>query len=464
MELCSSFRLLLDQFAACFTAPSFSLWTTLMTGWVLSHRHRYVTDLIVSSDATRDGAWCNFHRFFNRYKWSLDEVCRVTAKLVISTLVPPGTLITLAVDDTLCRKRGLGLFGAGMHHDALLSSKGLKLFSWGHDWVVVCVIVSGLPWAPPIAFALPIGFRLYVNKQGLTKGKKKKKSKRRTKTASGKGQPRPAPEGHKTRPELAVELLTMIAEWFPRRMFVVVGDSLYGGKSVVQHLPENMDLISRATLKAALYEPAPQATGRRGRPRKKGERLPSIDEWADDGSRWTPLTIDQYGLHATLRWKRRDALFYGVGKERLMSIVVVEDVEGKRGRQVFFSTNVNWSLPFILQTYALRWSIEVTFENLKQHLGFSDAANWKEQAVRRTAPQAGVLMSLIVVWFHKAGHKSVEFPDRPWYPQKRWPSFGDMLTTLRRQSFEEKLTPDLQDPPSLKKHIAQLTYFLSLAG
>jgi len=116
MELCSSFRALFEPFSASFSGPCFSLWTTLVTGWVLSHRHRYVTDLIVSSDATRDGAWCNFHRFFNRDKWSLDDVCRVTAKIVVATLVPPGAIITLAVDDTLCRRRGLGLFGAGMHH------------------------------------------------------------------------------------------------------------------------------------------------------------------------------------------------------------------------------------------------------------------------------------------------------------------------------------------------------------
>lgn len=462
MELCSTFRTLFEPFASVFSGPCFSLWTTLMTGWVLSHRHRYVTDLIVSSDATRKGAWCNFHRFFNRYKWSLDDVCRVTAQLVVATLVPPGALITLAVDDTLCRKRGLGLFGAGMHHDPLLSSKGLRLVSWGHDWVVVCVVASGLSWAPPIAFALPVGFRLYVNKQGLTKGKKRNGHRKKL---SGKARPRPAPVGHKTRPELAVELLTKIAAWFPERLFVVVGDSLYGGKSVVQHLPQNMDLISRATIKAALYEPAPQPTGRRGRRRKKGARLPSIEAWADNPAYpWTTLTIDQYGLHATLRWKRRDALFYGVGKDRLMTILVVEDVEGKRGRQVFFATNANASVAWILQTYALRWSIEVTFENLKQHLGFSDAANWKEQAVRRTAPMAGVLYSLIVVWFQKHGCTEVVFPDRPWYPKKKWPSFGDMLTTLRRQSFEEKLAPEAASPHSQKRMIAQLTYFLSLAG
>ena len=247
---------------------------------------------------------------------------------------------------------------------------------------------------------------------------------------------------------------TQIAAWFPERLFVVVGDSLYGGKSVVQHLPPNMHLISRATIKAALYEPAPPPNGRPGRRRKKGARLPSIETWADDAScPWTTLTIDQYGLHTTLRFKRRDALFYGVGKDRLMSIIVVEDVEGKRGRQVFFATNPNWSVMWILQTYALRWSIEVTFENLKQHLGFSDAANWKEKAVRRTAPMAGVLYSLIVVWFHEHGHRHVEFPDRPWYPQKQWPSFADMLTPLRRQSFEEKLAPDTNTPQSQKKRL-----------
>ena len=460
MELCSSFRALFEPFSVCFSGPCFSLWTTLVTGWVLSHRHRFVTDLIVSSDATRDGAWCDFHRFFNRYKWSLDDVCRVTAKIVVATLVPPGAIITLAVDDTLCRKRGLGLFGAGMHHDALLSSRGFKLFSWGHDWVVVCIVVSGLSWAPPIAFALPVGFRLYVNKQGLTKGKKK----RRAKKGSRKRKTIPAPAGHRTRPELAVELLTLVGEWFPERMFVVTGDSLYGGRSVVQHLPDNMDLISRATIKAALYAPAVTYAGV-GRPKKKGERLPTIDAWADDSRKpWTILKIDQYGLHATLRWKRQEALFYRVGKDQLMSIILVEDIDGKRGRQVFFSTNPNWSLSFILHTYALRWSIEVTFENLKQHLGFSDAANWKEKAVRRTAPMAGVIYSLTVVWFHNIGHQHVEFPHRPWYPQKKWPSFADMLTTLRRQSFEEKLTPHKNNGVSQKYAITQLTYFLSLAG
>jgi len=471
MELCRSFRGLFESFAPVFSAPCFSLWTTLMTGWVLSHRHRYVSDLIVSSDATRRGDWSAYYRFFNRYKWSLDALCCQVARLVVAVLVPADAVMTIAVDDTLCRKRGLGLFGAGMHYDPLLSSKKKKLVSWGHDWVVLCVVVHGMWWAPAGVFALPIGFRLYVNKQGLTKGQQKDKRRSRKSSKSKKSSAMTPAEaraaGHKTRPELGVELILLFARWFPERQIVVVGDSLYGGKSVVGHLPENVDLISRPVPKAALYKPAPKPVGKpgKGAPRKKGERLPSIGEWADDPrAPWTTLTMNQYGLRTTLRWKRQEALYYGVGKDRLMSLIVVEDVTGNRGREMFFCTNTNWSLHFILATFARRWSIEVTFENLKQFMGFSDAANWKEKAVRRTAPMAGVLCSLIVVWFHQTGHRHVEFPHRPWYPKKTWPSFGDMLTTVRRLTFEEKLAGCEGDRAAEKSVYRQLTYFLSLAG
>ncbi len=44
------------------------------------------------------------------------------AKLVASLLAPDATLLW-AVDDTLCRRRGLILDGAGMHHDPLFSSR-----------------------------------------------------------------------------------------------------------------------------------------------------------------------------------------------------------------------------------------------------------------------------------------------------------------------------------------------------
>ena len=239
----------------------------------------------------------------------------------------------------------------------------------------------------------------------------------------------------------------------------------YGGASVLQKLPENLHLISHVHPKGALYEPAPQdQSGQRGRNRKKGKRLSGMAEWANNRQPWETLVFDQFGFHATVKVKTIQALYYTAGKDRLLTIVLVRDVRGKRPDQMFYSTCLDWDARQILSTYAARWAIEVTFENGKQLLGFEDPANRKEKAVRRTAPMALMLYSLIIVWFHEEGHRHLKFPDRPWYRQKQEPSFADMLTTLRRQSVEEILRDHLPKSRRLKKKVLQILHILCLAG
>jgi len=266
----------------------------------------------------------------------------------------------------------------------------------------------------------------------------------------------------------SVEMLQLIASWLPQREILVTGDSAYGGASVLQKLPDNMDLISHVHPKGALYKPVPKIKkGEKGRgaPRKKGDRLPGMDAWAKDQQQpWKRMTFDQYGFHATVEVKTIKALYYKSGKDRLLLIVLVRDVLGKRPNQMFYCTRLNWDARKILAVYAGRWSTEVTFENCKQLLGFNNPANRKEKAVRRTAPMAPVLYSLIVAWFDREGHRYVQFPNRPWYPRKVEPSFADMLTTLRRRSWENKLRDLLPKRGPLKKQVAEIIHFLSLAG
>jgi len=427
MECTESFTTLLSEFRCVFTAPSFQIFPYLMTGWVLTHRRRFVTELIWSSGCTRRGHHSRYHRFFSQAAWVLDVLCMVLAKLVVRVFAPTGP-IELAVDDTLCRKRGLTVYGTGLHHDPLISSRAKPLVSWGHDWVVLTLIVRCPFWAPTKVWSLGIAFRLYRNRQGVTKGKKRKQKKPKQPKRQ-KHDP-----NHRTRPELAVELISLVASWFPTRKLLVTGDSAYGGASVLRKLPANVELISHVHPKGALYEPAPdRQPGTLGAGRKKGERLPGMAEWADDFRRpWKQLLFNQFGLHATLLVKTMQALYYKAGKDRLLTI-------------------------------SARWSIEVTFENCKQLLGLEDPANRKEKAVRRTAPMALVLHSLIVVWFHQEGHRYLQFPDRPWYPWKEEPSFADMLTTLRRLSWQEKFRTLPIKSRLAKKALAQIIEFLSLA-
>lgn len=456
MELTQSFQDLVCGFQSVFTTPTFGTFLQLVTGWIMSpQRHRFVTELIQSAGATGQGHHSRFHRFFSHASWSLDLLFRLLALKLVQTLVPEGT-IEISLDDTLCRKRGLKLHGAGMHYDPLISSRIKSLVSWGHDWVIVCLVFKNPFWSSTKDWSLPIGCRLYRNRQGVTKGKQQKGAKSNTK------QKAKADPHHRTRPEWAVELLEMIAGWFPNREFLVTGDSAYGGKSVLSKLPANMHLISRVHPKGRLYAPPPPPVkGQNGRPRLKGELLSNREAWSQDPqSPWKRLTFDQFGLHAQLEVKVRQALYYAAGRNRLLTIVLTRDLVGERPEQMFYCTNLTLSAKQILGAYASRWSIEVTFENSKQLLGLEDPANRLPLAVERTAPMALFLYSLSVLWFHQEGHRHVQFPYRPWYRKKSEPSFADILATLRRQTWKNLLQGVPQQPHPTNIVFAQLADFL----
>jgi hypothetical protein len=262
-----------------------------------------------------------------------------------------------------------------------------------------------------------------------------------------------------------VEMIALVAAWFPDRKFLLVVDSLDGGKSVLSKLPENFDLIGPVHAQAALYAPAPKETKvRRGPRRKKGDRLKDAAAWEKDRSRWQTLHFNQYGLHGSLRVKTQTGLYYKAGKDRLLRLVLSQDTVGQRPTRIFYSTDVSQTPKEILSIFSQRWSIEVTHFDSKQHLGLEDPANRTPLAVQRTAPMAMFLYSLTIVWFATEGHADLQFPDRPWYHWKSEPSFADMLTTIRRKSWDEKLAGvSLRTTPN--HNSAQLLTFLAtLAG
>ena len=230
-------------------------------------------------------------------------------------------------------------------------------------------------------------------------------------------------------------------------------------------LPENVDLIGPVHAKAALYAPALQESKvRRGPKRKKGDRLKDIGAWAKDSTRWRTHHFDQYGLHGSLQTKTRTGVYYKAGKDRLLRFGLSRDTVGDRPTRIFYSTNVDLDARTILSLFSLRWAIEVTHFDCKQHLGLEDPANRTEQAVQRTAPMAMFLYSLTIVWYAGEGHTEVRFPQRPWYWWKSEPSFADRLTTLRRKSWEDKLSEVSFDSTPGTNPVTLLTYLATLAA
>lgn len=409
MTLVSSFTDLVQQVSFVMTQPTFASFLTVLTGWVFARR-RTVTGMILAADAVGAKHHSAFHRLFAAAEWSLDDLGLAVFSL-IEPWLKPGSVM-LAVDDTLARKRGRKVYGVGMHHDPLQSTRKLARVNWGHSWVVLSVIVR-FPFCATRCFALPVLFRLYVNKQTVAK----------------KG------GWYRTRPELAVEMLYTLCRARPDRRFHAVADSTYGGQSVLGDLPVNCDLTSRLDLDARLYDPPPtRRPGATGRPRKRGERRPSPRQMLQQRAR--RLTLNIYGRRDKVRAADTAARVYAV-PDRPVRVVAVEPLTGGRREQAFYSTCHEASAEQVLTWYAMRWSIEVAFQNSKSHLGFEEPQGWTRRAVERTAPTAMLLYTLVVLWFAKVGHRHDRLPARPWYTTKRHVSFADMLAVLKCESVRE---------------------------
>lgn len=256
----------------------------------------------------------------------------------------------------------------------------------------------------------------------------------------------------------------MIAKWHPERRFLLVGDSAYGGGSVLKHLPENFELASRIVMDAQLFAPPPpRRPGCRGRPRRKGKRLPSPKKIAASRQRWKRLSLELYRTRRRLLVKETQGL-WPRGDYRRIKIVIVRDPRGVNKDEAFYSTDTRASASTILQSYAQRWAVEIAFENAKSHFGFEDPQNRTAKAVLRTAPLGGLLYSVVILWFNAGGHRRCRFPHRPWYERKSMASFQDMVDTLRAESLREHFRASPDSYRARKKALAAACAALGIAA
>jgi DDE superfamily endonuclease len=420
----------LVAYAACFQARSYPTFQWLVLGWVQCLGRRTLTAVALASGAVGARHISVFHRFFARAQWSLDAVGQVVFQQTLQWL-PADQPLYLLGDDTLARKQGKCVSLAAMHHDPLLSTARKPFFSFGHVWVVLALWVP-LPMGRGRGFALPLLMRLYT---GAKRGGRADAPSRPT---TGKRQ-RVAEAAHgardrRTKLEWLREMVGVVAAWAPDRACYLAVDSAYAGRVLLEQRPPNVHVVSRLRPDAALWAPAPKRRpGQKGRPRRRGARLPTPQQVAARCRQWHALTVAIYGRTVPTQVRTVRALWYAALRAQPVQIVLVRDPTGKRRDEAFFCTDLAADARFILEAYARRWCLEVTFHDAKQFLGFAEPQCQTPRAVQRTAPFALVVYDLVLLWFaeHAAAASSPAWPVRPWYRHKTTPSFVDMLTALR---------------------------------
>jgi DDE superfamily endonuclease len=308
----TGFLALLGLTRAGFTAPSFAIFTDLLTGWVCAPGRPTITAMIAVADPAGRRAHDAYHRFVRDGAWSMNRLWQVLATHLVTRFYPTGP-VELACDDTLFHHEGSKVEGAGIFRDAVRSTLRKVVYARGLNLVVITLQVRP-PWGGcPVA--VPVNVRVH-KKHDVT-----------------------------TTIAHAAAMITEIAGWLPDRCFHLVADGAYATLAGAG-LPRTQ-LTSRMRRDAALYEPAPPRTGRRGRPRTKGGRLPTptqLSEAVPDKD-WTTALADVRGTTRTRLVHTRDVLWYRVNKTDLVRLVIAGDPDATEPDDYFFTTDLSDTPP-----------------------------------------------------------------------------------------------------------------------
>jgi hypothetical protein len=269
-------------------------------------------------------------------------------------------------------------------------------------------------------------------------------------------------------------MITQARHWLPERLLVVVADSSYAAIELLaacQSLSTPVTLVTRLRLDAALYDPAPPPTGRRGRPRLKGARQPTLAaRLSDPATGWHEVSVRWYGgLRRTVRLASAPAVWYHSGLPPVsIRWVLICDPDGKFESQALLSTDPDADPVQIVEWFVQRWQLEVTFEEARAHLGIETQRQWSDLAILRTTPVLLGLFSLVTLFAHHL-LQGRELPVRQaaWY-SKALPTFSDTLAFVRQHLWPASISwmsPAEADMVKIPKALfARLTDALAYAA
>jgi hypothetical protein len=412
----ASLMTLLAVFCPLFTAPSFRTFSMLACGFLAQSGKRTVCGMLTGAGLSRAWPHDRAHYFFSRARWNPDELGIAAARLVTGLLVPDGEPVEVLIDDTLFRRRGKKVWAASWFHDG--SAPGPAKTGYGNNWVVLAVRVRLPMISRPVA--IPVMAKLVI------KG---------TNPAS--------------RLWLARRMVTRLARELPGRQVHVTADSAYAGDELKQ-LPDGVTWTARLRASAALHDLPPERTGRKGRPRVKGGRLPSLAKIAA-GAAFSQVTVTRYGKTETIAVHAFTCLWYTVAGTVPVTVILIRDKSRTGYDLALVTTEQDPDTGQVIERYAARWAIEVAIEDAKQLFGTGQARNRTAAAVERTVPFMIACQALAVCWYATAGHHPADTEtrrlDAPWYTSKAEPSTADMTARLRRVIIAAKFKRVRLDQP-----------------
>jgi hypothetical protein len=380
---------------------------------------RTVTSILRIGGLCRERRFVNHHRVLNRAAWSGRAAARVLLGLLLEAFVPTGPVL-LGLDDHIERRRGKRIGAKGIYRDPVRSSKGHFVKASGLRWLSLMLLVpipwAGRVWALPFLTVLAPSERYAAERGGR----------------------------HKKLTGWARQLVLQARRWMPARALVLVADSSFAALDLLAGLVrQGVTCVTRLRLDAALYTPAPPRPPRaRGRPRTKGERLPTLAEvLAGPTTAWRRLTVpDWYGEGERVVGICSETAVWRHSGLPVVPIrwVLVRDPGRRFDPQALLCTDLAQEPLQIVRWFTRRWQLEVTFREVRDHLGAETQRQWSDKAIARTTPCLLGLFSVVTLLAARLGrHARLQVSAAAWYRKQR-PTFADTLAAVRRHLWREQ--------------------------
>jgi hypothetical protein len=378
---------------------------------------------------SHDGSFAKYHQVLNRASWSSLKLSQVLLNLMLRYLASADGPLVFGIDETLERRRGQRISAKGIYRDAVRSSKSHFVKASGLRWISL-MYLAHIPWAQrvwalPVLTALAPSQRYY---QGLGRA-------------------------HQRLTDRARQMIIQLRRWLPQRYLVLVADSSYAVLEVLhfcQSLAHPVTLITRLRLDAALFLPAPpRRPGQLGRPRIVGQRLPTLKSLLDrPETAWESIVVNWYdGSSRSVEINSATAVWYNRGKPTVsIRWVLIRDPFGKFKPQALLCTDPDVPACQVIEWFVLRWQLEVTFQEVRAHLGVETQRQWSDRPIARTTPALFGLFSWVALAAHlQQRDQSTPARSAAWYT-KSAPTFSDAIAAVRRNLWHASATFRMSGP------------------
>ena len=352
----------MQPFSDGFTAPTWQHVLVLITGAILSPGRRTVAAALRVMGLDQDPTFTNYHRVLNRNRWSSRRIARGLFRGLVNTFMPTGPVV-IGLDDTIERRWGVKIKARGIYRDPVRSSHGHFVKASGLRWLSL-MLLPELSWSGRI-WALPFLTVLAPSERYAYKHKQR----------------------HKKLTDWGRQVMLQAARWLPERRIIAVTDSSFAAIELLNAVRHRICLITRLRLDARLFDPpTPRRPGTIGRPRVVGKRQPTLAErLANPRTRWRRFKVNGwYGRsERLLQIVSGTAVWHHPG--RFVPIRYVAFL-GEFKPQALLCTDLDADPLDVLRWFVRRWSIEVTFAEVRRHFGVETQRQWSDPAIARTTP------------------------------------------------------------------------------